>query len=310
MAMTTNSEVDKFHLFYIEAIMHDSMFPQINRIRPIYENMTLDDFIDMVKKITESGDHEFMQQFLYFLLLFRDMKHLQEYVNSEQFSIPLLEKFFMFTYGYCQIHDHSTERIIDEILYFLDKERLLKLVLQSNYISRDKLLLFFILSKFDTEMLDRYFASITNISEFLNYFLRLPEDVLRSIIARNYHLFQYIMLIMAEGDSQQAFSSSFFSKYKKDIEQFSRLNDIIREIRRKEGFGNDRGLPFSERDMGRISYLVNMVRDLPDPGRAVEYFNGEHVFMDDFEKKIVYAVVTDPFLKNTFEHYDRTFEIQ
>jgi hypothetical protein len=42
----------------------------------------------------------------------------------------------------------------------------------------------------------------------------------------------------------------------------------------------------------------------------VEYFEGEKIFMDDFEKKIVYAIVTDPLLKNIFTHYDTMFEVK
>jgi hypothetical protein len=37
--------------------------------------------------------------------------------------------------------------------------------------------------------------------------------------------------------------------------------------------------------MSRLSFLVNMVRELPDPVRAVDYFNGERVFIDEMEKK-------------------------
>lgn len=302
--------VDKYNLFYVEAIMHDSSFPQINRIKPIFENITLEEFIELVDRTIKSDDYEVSQQFLYFLMLFRDMPHLQEYINSDKFDIVMLERLVIFTYGYCTLHDHSTERIIDEILYYLNNERLLALVLHSKHISRDKLLLFFILSKFDIEMLNRYFKGIKNISEFINYFMNLPDEVLRSIISRNYHLFQYIMLMMAEGDSEQMVSSDFYNKFRKDIEQFSKLSDIIRKYKEKTNLEKEKTLPFHQRDMGRISFLVNMMADLPDPKKAVEYFESEHIFIDELEKKIVYAVVTDPILKNTFKYYDRMFDIK
>jgi len=56
--------------------------------------------------------------------------------------------------------------------------------------------------------------------------------------------------------------------------------------------------------MSRLSFLVNMVRELPDPVRAVDYFNGERVFIDEMEKNVVLAVVTDPLLKNIFRNYN------
>ena len=305
-----SSYIDRYNLFYVEAIMHDSSFPQINRIRQIFENITIDEFIDMVNKTIQANDYEVMQQFLYFLLLFRDMKHIQDHINSEKFSVDMLERLVFFTYGYCSLYDHSTERIIDEILYFLDNDKLLELVLQSKNISKDKLLLFFILSKFDIDMLNRYFKHIKNISEFINYFLNLPDEVLRSIISRNYHLFQYIMLMMAEGDSEQMVSSDFYNKFKGDIEQFSRLSDIIRQYKEKTDYEKDKLLPFHQRDMSRISFLVNMIKDLPDAKKAIDYFDSEHLFIDIMEKNIVYAVVTDPILKDTFKYYDSMFDIK
>lgn len=301
-------KIDYFHLFYVEAIMQDSAFPQINKIKPIFESLTFDEFIELVEKIFATNDYQMTTQFLYFLLLFRDMPHLQQYINSDKFSIANLEKLIIFVYGFCTLHDHSTDRIIDEILYFLNNERLLDLAIHSKYVSQDKLLLFFILTKFDTNYLNKYFASIKNISEFSNYFLKLPDDILKTLISRNYQLFQYIMLLISEGDHEQKLSTDFFNKYRREIDQFSKLHDVIRQYKQKSNYMKDRGLPFSMRDMGRISFLVNMIKVLPEPEKAINYFNSESVFMDDFEKNIVYAIVTDPTLKHVFKYYDIMLE--
>lgn len=297
-------QVDRYQLFYVEAIMHDSSFPNINSIKPIFDRMTIDEFIQVIERITTSGDYELTQQFLYFLLLFRDMKHIQEYLNSDRLGLDLLEKFIIFTFGYCSLHNHSTERIIDEILYFLDRDRLFNLTISSKFIYRDKLLLFLILTKFDIDMLNRYFASVKNVAGFIVDFLKLPDEVLRSIIARNYHLFQYLMIMMTEADTEQKGSADFFSRYQDEIHQFSRMHDLLRKYKSRTDFEKEKDLPFGMRDMSRISFMVNMIRELPDPARAIAYFDGENVFMDEFEKKVVYAIVTDPLLKNTFSHYN------
>jgi hypothetical protein len=47
-------------------------------------------------------------------------------------------------------------------------------------------------------MLNRYFLKIKNTNDFIESFVKLPDDVMKSIISRNYHLFQYIMIMMAE----------------------------------------------------------------------------------------------------------------
>lgn len=300
----TISGIERFQVFYTEAIMQDSSFPQINKIKPVFEKITLDEFIDLVEKVFNEEDYELTQQFLYFLILFRDMKHLQDYINSARFTLQMLERFIIFTFGYCTIHEHSTERVLDEILFFLNDERLLDLALNSSYINHDKLILFLILSKFDINMLNRYFSKIKNTTEFIEHFVKLPDEVMKSIISRNYHLFQYIMIMMAEVETTQNVSAVFMNRYHEDIKQFSRLSDILRKYRENNDLDKEKELPFHKRDMSRLSFLVNMVRELPDPVRAVDYFNGERVFIDEMEKNIVLAVVTDPLLKNIFRNYN------
>jgi len=299
-----DKDFNRYQLFYIEAILNDSSFPQINKIRPIFDNITLDDFIDLVDKVFAAEDYEVTQQFVYFLMLFRDMEHIQRYINSEKFTLDKLERLIIFTFGYCTMHDHSIDRVLDEILFFLDNKRLLDLALNSAYINNDKLMLFMILTKFNIEMLNTYFSKIRDVSKFINFFLKLPDEVLRSIISRNYHLFQYIMLMMAEVDTGQELSADFINRYSLDLQQFGKLSDILKQYRAKTDFEKEKDLPFDKRDMQRLSFLVNMVRDLPDPVKAVEYFAGERVFMDEMEKSVVLAVVTDPMLKNIFRNYD------
>ena len=299
-----DKDFNRYQLFYIEAIMNDSSFPQINKIRPIFENITLPDFVDLVDKVFSAEDYEVSQQFVYFLMLFRDMEHIQHYLNSTEFPLDKLERLIIFTFGYCSMHDHSIDRVLDEILFFLDNNRLLDLALNSSFVNNDKLILFMILTKFNIEMLNTYFSKIKDVPKFINFFVKLPDEVLRSIISRNYHLFQYIMLMMAEVDTGQSLSAEFINRYSLDLQQFGKLSDILKQYRARTDFEKEKDLPFDQRDMQRLSFLVNMVRDLPDPVKAVEYFAGERVFMDDMERNVVLAVVTDPLLKNIFRNYD------
>jgi hypothetical protein len=299
----TEAGFSKFQLFYVEAMMNDSSFPLLNRVRDIFENISKEEFFKLTEKSMKSDDYELSQQFFYFLILFREMKHIQEYVNSDQFTLEILERFIIFTFGYFNLHDNSTESIIDDVLFFISKERLFELTMKSKYIQNDKLLLFLLLAKFDVPMLNKYFSQIRDIKEIINYFLKLPGDVLRGIIARNYHLFKYILLLMSESESNQDASSEFFEKYKHDIMIFSKLNDMIRKYRETTDFEKERNLPFESRDMSRISLIVNMAKKMPDPVKAIDYFDGEHIFVDDMEKKIVLSAVTDPMMKNIFSKY-------
>ncbi len=299
----TEAGFSKFQLFYVEAMMNDSSTPFLNRVRDIFENISKEEFFILTEKAMKSDDYELSQQFFYFLILFRDMKHIQQYMNSEQFTIETLERFIIFTFGYFNLHDNSTENIIDEVLFFISREKLFELTLKSKYVQRDKLLLFLLLAKFDVPMLNKYFSQIRDIKEIISYFLKLPGEVLRGIIARNYHLFKYILLLMSESESTQNDSSEFFEKYKHDIMIFSKLNDMIRKYRETTDFEKERSIPFNKRDMSRLSLIVDMAKEMPDPVKAIDYFDGEHIFVDEMEKKVVLSAVTDPMMKNVFSKY-------
>jgi hypothetical protein len=180
----------------------------------------------------------------------------------------------------------------------------MELVSNSAVINNDKFILFMILTKFDTVMLNKFFLKVKDVSSFINFFIRLPDEVLRSIISRNYHLFQYIMLMMAEVETLGTLSAEFIKKYSLDLQQFGKLNDILKKYRDNTNVENDKNIPFQKRDMHRLAFLVNMVRELNDPRQAIEYYSNENVFIDDFEKNFILAVVTDPMLKYIFNKYE------
>ncbi|MGL4368463.1 MAG: hypothetical protein ACRCUT_02135 [Spirochaetota bacterium] len=63
--------------------------------------------------------------------------------------------------------------------------------------------------------------------------------------------------------------------------------------------------------MARISFLVNKIREMEDPVKAIMYFDGEKVFADENEKELLYEIVTNPMYKNTFlSGYGSYFEVE
>ena len=232
------------------------------------------------------------------------MDHIQGYINSEKFTIDKLEQLLLLIFGYCTMNDFPIEVTIDKILSSLNKGKLLGLAINSDVVNNDKFMLFLLLTKFDTDMLNKYFSKVRDISGFIAFFIKLPDHVLRSIISRNYHLFQYIMLMMSEVESLGTASVDFIRKYSFDLQQFGKLNDILKKYRDNTHFDDDKNLPLQKRDKRRLAFLVSMVRGLNNPVEAVEYYSNENVFIDDLEKIFVLAVVTDPILKNIFMKYD------
>jgi len=110
--------------------------------------------------------------------------------------------------------------------------------------------------------------------------------------------------MMSEVETTGSLSVEFIKKYSLDLQQFGKLNDILKKYRDNTHFDDDKNLPLQKRDKRRLAFLVSMVRGLNNPVEAVEYYSNENVFIDDLEKIFVLAVVTDPILKNIFMKYD------
>lgn len=297
-----------YKLSYLESVMNGDSMPQISRIQDLFSSMDRHEFLQSVQTIVSTQDASSFHMLLYYIILFRELPLIRDTFNDPETPIDLLENLVMFAIGHCGLQGFSTERILDEILGFLSKERLLALILESSHVSRDKLLLFFILTKLTNDELNQYFSRQKDISAFVECFLRLPDEVMKSIIARNYHLFQYLMVMMSERIEADDSLKKFYAKYHSDIEQMSLLGDVIRKYKSQADLAYEKNLPFGERNMGRISFLVNKIRTLPDVARAIEYFEGEGLFADEKEKHLISEIVTNPMFRNTFQHYDTIFD--
>ena len=300
-----------FESRYLAYLFDNSSMPPISALMPLFERATKEEFVALINDMTAGGSRELFEQFLYYLILFRDMTNIQEYLNDTDVPIELLERLILYTHGHCALKGFSVENVLDDMLYFIKPERLLKLLLESKHISRDKLFAFFILTKLDRKLLDIYFTEKKEVSSFVVSFMRLPEDVMKSIITRNYRLFQYIMLLLMEEGSVDEKVKGFYDKYKTDIEELSRLSDVIRKYKKETDLDREKELPFNQRNMARIAFLVNQIRGMDDPRKALVYFDGEKVFADDAEKELLYEIVVNPMFKDTFlSSYDTFFGIE
>ncbi|MCP4129467.1 MAG: hypothetical protein GY754_00485 [bacterium] len=293
--------IDKYQLFHTEAIMHGSSVPPFSRIRAIFSNLSQEEFIDIATSITEKDASDTLNLFLYYIILFRDMENIQRFINCPEFGINLLEKLIVFAYGYCFLYDYTPEHVLDEMLSFVSEERFLELAIASRHIARDQILLLYILSKLDTASLNKYFAAIDSVAQFLKDFVKIPDDMMPVIINRNYELFQYILMLMSENKKYLRFSKDFYSKYKTGINRDYKGSSLPEK---------EKHISFKERNMSRISYLVNQVRGIANPQKAIAYFHGERLFADEEEMQIISAVVTNPVFNSTFKRYNSVFSIE
>ncbi|MDA3901068.1 MAG: hypothetical protein PF637_11190 [Spirochaetes bacterium] len=296
-----------FKKYLAHAVMEDDELTPIRQIENFFKSLSEEELIALVDKIISTNDHEQFQLFIYYIILFRDNSNIQLFINSPSLNVELLERIVLFTYGYCTLKDYPTELIFDEVLYFIDQQRLLGLLMDGKFINRDKLLLLYVLSKLDSASIKLYFEQKQTILDFISFFIKLPDDMVRSVIMKNYSLFQYIIIMSVEHIRDESVHS-FFVKYQQDMDQISRLNDMLRNYQKKTDLESERKLPFEQRDMNRISFLVNRIRELPDSMKAIEHFDAEGAFADSVEKQMIKTIVQDPFFISMFKNRQSIFD--
>lgn len=290
---------------------HKTSIPSMTRMRAYFEQISKEKFKKLINKIIEKDNNENIQSFLYYIMLFRDLENITDCLNDNDVPIEFVEKLIIFTMGYCSMYNYSALSTIDFMVLFLSEERLLELIQKSQFIKGDKLLMFHILTRLDKNSLDIFFDNQENLIDAISSYYRLPEEVMTSVISRNRKFFDYIMMRLLSEKNLDSKAKLFINKFEKIIKEFQTMGHIIMKYHAKVNLTEEGKLPFNERDMDRISFLVNTIRSMPDWEKAVNHFSQGGVFVDEQERQIVFALVTDPLLKNIFpgineEHSQQT----
>ena len=116
--------------------------------------------------------------------------------------------------------------------------------------------------------------------------------------------------MMSEDAEYLKFSFDFQNKYRSDIDQLSTLNDLIRKHRETVDLDVEKKLPFGQRDISRISFLVNKIRETEFPEKTIQYFAIEGIFVDKEERQIISSIYKDPMFKSSFVNYDKIFSVE
>ena len=121
------------------------------------------------------------------------------------------------------------------------------------------------------------------------------------VIARNRKFFDFIMMKLSSVEELSEEARKFIEKFDKIISELKTMGHIIMKYHTEVDLTVEGKRPFNERDKNRISFLVNTIRSMPDWNKAVDYFAQGGVFVDEQERQIVYALVSDPILKSIFQ---------
>lgn len=261
--------------------------PKVNFIKSIFIVADENDYTNYIEYLINGNYKTEFEQFLYYIILFRDTPEIQKILNSDKIKINLLEHLVMYAYGYTIMKEGSPDKVLDDLLFFLSEDKLLKLCLESSHLSRDFLFVVFILSKLSIRKIDEYFTKTEYAHKIIKTFAILPQSQIHEIIYRNTVLFDYLITLMPS-HLDEHIASDFFNKYSGLITQMHEINNLIRQYK------SNRETTPERQDLTRIAILVAIMTKYDSTNLDINFL-GDNEFMTSSEDKIIaYEITTNP----------------
>jgi hypothetical protein len=281
--------------FSLERVLESSSMPPLSEVRNVFATATTEDFAEYTVHLVSHNRKRQFEEFLYYMLLFRDDTVLQKLLNDGEIPVAILEYLVLYSYGYALEKQGNPDRIMDDLLYFLSQERLLALVTDSENISRDYLLVLFILTKMETKYIDIYFGDTGRVKRIIRAFAALPDATVYEIIYRNAFLFDFIMSVMPVY-ADEATVERYNGRFSAEITRMREINRLVRTYKnREEGWGG----PECHDIIERMALLVSILERAGSSRLSLDQYKDAGVFASDTEKLLAYEILANPLYRDT-----------
>ncbi|MDA3901255.1 MAG: hypothetical protein PF637_12145 [Spirochaetes bacterium] len=273
----------------------------INEMKSSLSQLSPEEFNTIVTELLENDGSELFELFNYYLILFKDINKIRELLGSPIISLDVLEKILLISYTRASIQGVNEDQSLDNILIFINQSRYLDLLLNSDIISKDRMLSYYLLTKLDRQGIDTFFNSNPSINDFLNGFIQLPERTIKTILLRNPDLFGYISLFLKTMESKKA--ESFIQKFKVEIEAMESTKRIVLEISDHYNLDNEKKLPLSQRNKERLSEIIRKVKSMNNIFNTIYTLEHEGVIIDEIERALIMEIMQNPVFKDILEKF-------
>ncbi len=281
--------------FGLERVLESSSMPPLLEVRKVFATATPAEFADYTQYLITSNRKRQFEEFLYYILLFRDDILVQKLLNDGEIPVAIIEYLVMYSFGYALEKQGNPDRVMDDLLYFLSQERLLALITDSEHISRDYLFVLFILTKMETKYIDIYFGDTGRVDRIIRAFAALPDATVHEIIYRNAFLFDFIMSVMpvyADETTVECYNGRFST----EITRMREINRLVRSYKkREEGWGG----PECHDILARLALLVSILERTGSSRLSLDHYRDSGVFASDTEKLLAYEILANPLYRDT-----------
>lgn len=276
-------------------LLIEKMGIPIHTLMKFFIGLDEDEFNFCISEILKNDTPEVFDQLVYYLTLFREIPQVQALLGNNNLSIEILEHMILFSYTRANVTQSAPEDALDNVVFFLNQDRYLDLLLKSQILSRDRLVSYYLLTKLDRKHIDIFFNQKEDLNTFLDGFLRLPEDLVRSILVKNPDLFGYISMFLQTLNNANA--DEFIRKHEINIHAMDYVKKLISHITSHIDVESESRLPLPGRNLNRIAYIIKKIKDQPHIESILQTMMAEGVIIDKEELELIKEIIQNPMFK-------------
>lgn len=258
--------------------------------KSFYKHFEAEDIQQFLTKAEKECDVENVYSMYYYFKLFLSEKDFQNTINTPEFPILVVENFILYLMGYC--HDIGEEREVffDNNINFLTEDKYISLLTESEYLYRDVDFFVYILMKLSHNSVDKILKSGKHIRQVLiDIFLNFPEDRINHILTRNPVIFNYIIDFLLEERMFQEVDY-FQTKHTDILKNAQKIQALTRKLLEM----NDKGKSLVEINRGeRALFIIREIKQTTDLKETFSILEYNNVFIDEFEKLLIYTLLFD-----------------
>lgn len=286
-----------FNLLMYKAGLH------INEAIKLFSLLDVPSFETIVKKFHATGDFDSKQTLIYYLTLFRKETHVKQLMEKAELPLEFVESIVLSIVVRTNIGAPEGDRALDELLDTLSHRTQFELVTQTKFLSRDQILVYFLLAKLDKHHLDLYFQLPNNSTKFVIGICSLPEKLVRTLFFKNPELHGFYMMFFDTVDVSLLPKAKEYCEI--DLTEVDKIKQLAIEVRSKFKPDADFKLKLTKRNKKRFSYIINRIRYISDTMMVLTNLEKEGA-IDIHEISLLYEIITNPMYGDVLEKYSNS----
>lgn len=219
--------------------------------------------------------------------IYRDVPEFQDKINDPEFPVKSLERLVHYLIFYRDTSKETLETVMDQYLYFLDPDRIVGLISETDLIVNQPIFTLHCMGLLDNRHMDALLARSDRMQKRLTeLFLNAPEANIGSILAINPVIYDYIIMFL-ELAGQMDESENFQKTYGNIVQSANQVKELVHQIE-----SLDRSTDKANRAL-RILTIVEGINEFKDPGQALAILSRNRVFLDQEEEQVINRLTMD-----------------